>query len=464
MHKNQERVRFAPSPTGWLHLGSVRAALFNKLYALKTNGTFILRVEDTDQSRDVDPGAVKIQEDLQWLGISFDEGPYFQSQRTALYQKYLDQLIANNQVYRCFDTPEELETRRQIQIARGLPPKYDRACLKLSQEEVAQKLAQNTPFIWRLRLPETTISFLEVTRGEMSFDLTHFSDFALTRQDGSFTFLFANFVDDLEMGITMVIRGEDHLSNSASQVALYKAFNKPCPRFFHLPLVCSVEGKKLSKRDFGFSLNDLKEAGYLPQAICNYVALLGHSFEEEILSLEELARAIPFDTNSPKSSVRYDADKLLWINHKWIQRLLPEDFVAYTLPFLTTAYPKIIDNQHLRLLIEKIRPNMQTLKDAQALLRFFYHAPQTFSQELVAKHNFPALATALETLASVSDEDAFFATTKTSCSKELKKDLFALIRVALTAQDEGIGIKDLVEMLSLEEAKKRLRYFIDTVA
>ncbi len=462
MNNTQERVRFAPSPTGWLHLGSVRAALFNKLYALKTAGTFILRVEDTDQSRDVDPGAIKIQEDLLWLGIQVDEGPYFQSKRTELYQTYLDQLIAQNLVYRCFDTPEELESRRQQQIARGLPPKYDRACLRLSKEEVEQKLAQNVPFIWRLRLPESTISFLEVTRGEMAFDLRNFSDFALTRQDGSFTFLFANFVDDLEMGITMVIRGEDHLSNSASQVALYNAYNKAAPKFFHLPLVCSAEGKKLSKRDFGFSLNDLKEAGYVPQAICNYVALLGHSLEEEILSIEELAAVIPFDSNSPKSSVKYDAEKLLWINHKWIQRMPLDELIQRALPFLQKQFPEAQENLRLHTLIEKIRPNMQTLNDAPNLLEFFYRAPQTFSKELIREHHITTLTPALEQLANATSDEIFFETTKTACSKEEKKHLFALIRIALTGNAHGIGIKDLVEMLSLSEAKHRILYFLQS--
>ncbi len=462
MFNKQERVRFAPSPTGWLHIGSVRAALFNKLYALKTSGTFVLRIEDTDRSRDVDPGAKKIQEDLAWLGINVDEGPYFQSERNAIYQQYLDELIEKQLVYRCFDTPEELENRRQIQIARGLPPKYDRACLALTEEEIQKNLAENKPFIWRIKLPCKTISFLEVTRGEMTFDLSNFSDFALTRQDGSFTFLFANFVDDVEMGITMVIRGEDHLSNSASQVALYDVLNKPLPKFFHLPLVCSAEGKKLSKRDFGFSLNDLKEAGYLPQAICNYVALLGHSFEEEILSLPQLAEQTPFDTSSPKSSVRYDADKLLWINHKWIQLLSIEELITWTKPFLDTAYGISLSQEDYSKLIGIIQPNMQTLQDAVTLLAFVFKAPAAIDPNTLETHHYEKLQDVLRALTKTTNTEEFLAIIAEQCPKEEKKHLFALIRSALTGNDQGIGIKDLLTMLPFEESVTRLNMLTKT--
>lgn len=464
MITTKERVRFAPSPTGWLHLGSVRAALFNKLYALKNNGTFILRIEDTDQARNVDPDAIKIQEDLAWLNILHDEGPYFQSKRSDTYNRYLDKFIELGLVYRCFDTPEELEQRREEQIKRGLPPKYDRACLQLTSKDVDEKIAQKKPFIWRIKLPAETIKIHELTRGWMEFDLTNFSDFALTRQDGTFTFLFANFVDDLEMGITTIIRGEDHLSNSASQAALYHLLKKPIPKFFHLPLVCSAEGKKLSKRDFGFALHDLKNAGFLPQAICNYVAILGYSLEQEILSIEELAKQISFNEKSPKSSVRYDEKKLLWINHQWIQQLPQSEVISQTHPFLAKAYgtEKLISH-NLEELFKIIQPSMNTLTDAVELLRFIFESPKTFETIQLEKDKSAQLIKLLTKLSHCPNPDAIFEIIKSDCPKEDKKKLFALLRTALTGKSQGIGIKDLLTMLSTEVIKKRISYFITTL-
>ncbi len=459
----KNRVRFAPSPTGWMHLGSVRAALFNKLYAVKNNGSFILRIEDTDASRNVDPGAKKIQEDLAWLGLSFDEGPYFQSERNELYQKYLEYLIQNNLVYRCFDTPEELGRRRQLQLARGIPPKYDRACLALNEQEITEKLKNNAPFIWRLKMPAITIHLHEATRGEMAFDLTHFSDFAVTRQDGSCTFLFANFVDDVEMGITMVIRGEDHLSNSASQAALYHACNKQLPTFFHLPLVCSADGKKLSKRDFGFSLSDLQNAGYLPQAINNYIALLGHSFPEEIMDLATLAQVIPFNEQSPKNSVRYDSQKLRWINHAWIQRLSIKELTERVVPFLTAVFPNApFEKSQLAQLLEIIRPNLETLTDAVELLGFVAKPPENIPAALLIEYQLKELTTLLKELAEAPTIDAFRQALKTLPQKDQKKNFFVLVRLALTAKPHGIGIQELTNMLPHDEMQRRIQVLYNT--
>lgn len=205
------RVRFAPSPTGFMHLGNVRAAVINYLFAKQNNGSFILRIEDTDSERNVDPQGQQILSDLAWLTLQFDEGPlvqgpykpYYQSERSHLYKEYLEELVKNGKIYRCFCTTEELERKRQRQIASKMPPRYDRTCSKLSQEAVTEKLSAHTPFIWRFKLAEGTVTISDLARGSVTFDFKHFSDFPLTRADGSFTFIFANFVDDLTMKIPM---------------------------------------------------------------------------------------------------------------------------------------------------------------------------------------------------------------------------------------------------------------------
>ena len=296
---NTCRVRFAPSPTGIMHIGNVRTALLNYLFALKNNGTFILRVEDTDQERNIDP-QISIFNHLTWLGLHYQEGPgiggqygpYFQSQRNAIYQEHLEKLQAGNFVYRCFCTQEQLEAKRNRQIALKNPPRYDKTCLKLSAAEIQTKLEQNVPFFWRMKIDETkTMQFKDLGHGTLHFDLKNFSDFAISRTDGSFTFMFANCIDDITMQISHILRGEDHLTNTVGQLTIMQALGHTFPIFWHLPILCNTTGKKLSKRDQGFSLEDLKNEGFLPQAILNYLGIIGASFEKEILTLGFLIMA-----------------------------------------------------------------------------------------------------------------------------------------------------------------------------
>lgn len=355
------RLRFAPSPTGMMHLGNIRTALMNALFACKNNGSFVLRIEDTDAARNFDPGALNIIQDLTWLGLTYDEGPgkggpyapYFQSERAPLYQKSLDQLIAKNAVYRCFCSPEELDKQRTRQIALKKPPRYDRTCLQLSADAINKKLDQKIPFIWRYLLDHTQqISINDLAHGPINFDLKNFSDFPLTRGDGSFTFIFANFVDDMLMNMTHVIRGEDHLTNTACQAVLFHAFNATIPTFWHLPILCNVEGKKLSKRDFGFSLRDLKNNGFLPEAIINYLAIIGGgSFANEVMSFDQLAQAIDFDHINATGQVKFDPEKLRWMNNKWIARISAQELYDRCLPYLTQAYPNLhnIDTEQLNI-------------------------------------------------------------------------------------------------------------------
>lgn len=469
------RVRFAPSPTGLMHLGNVRAALLNYLFAHKTDGVFVLRIEDTDVERNSDPGAKKIILDLKWLGLTPNEGPeqggpyapYFQSERTNLYQEQIEHLQKLGQIYRCFCTAEELEKKRQRQIALKQPPRYDRTCLHRSSDEITELIAEKVPFIWRVKLDHAqTVTIHDLGHGTIAFELKNFSDFAITRQDGSFTFMFANFVDDMLMKITHIFRGEDHLSNTAGQAALYTIYQLPLPAYYHLPIICNIDGKKLSKRDFGFALDDLQQAGYLPEAILNYLTIIGGgTFQQEIMSLPELARAYDFDKVHSTGHIRYDVEKLRWMNHKWIERLDSATLTTYCKPFIITAYPQAVtlSDEALSLLIQGIKTDLISLKDSVHLLNFYFNAPHNTAALLKEHipHETVALIAALisKHLSELDDAHLFLENIK----REAKltsisiKHLFTFLRIALMDAPQGPGILEIITILGAEEARKRLK-------
>jgi len=468
--KSAIRVRFAPSPTGLMHLGNVRTALMNYLFARQKQGAFIIRIEDTDTQRNFDPGAEQIMANLAWLGLDYQEGPgkggpyapYFQSQRTSLYQEYLQKLQDKKQIYRCFCTPEELEKKRQRQAALKLPPRYDRTCLKRSQQDIDQLLADKTPFVWRVELDLLgSVTIHDLAHGKITFEYKNFSDFPITRADGTFTFIFANFVDDMVMQISHVIRGEDHLTNTASQAALYTLFNISLPTFWHLPILCNAEGKKLSKRDFGFSLNDLVEAGLLHEAIDNYLAIIGGgTFEQEVMSLPELAQKLNFEHIHSTGHVRYDVEKLRWLNHKWINKLEVNDLTARALPFLLKKYPQAqnISLDTLAALIQAIKPEIYTLAELADALSFVFNAPLVDSTLFTAEH--AKIASIISNnLALIDKPNEFVSVLK----QEVKKQniplaqLFWFLRMALMGQEKGPAIHELIAMLGIQEARERIQ-------
>jgi len=471
MASTNVRVRFAPSPTGFMHLGNVRAALINFLFARQKQGTFIIRIEDTDAQRNTDHRGTQILADLAWLGITYQEGPdiggpsapYLQSERTDLYTQYLQKLQEKKMVYRCFCTTEELDKKRERQIALKMPPRYDRHCFKLEQATIEQNLANNVPFIWRFALQHEDCVVQDLARGTIDYNLKNFSDFPLTRQDGSFTFVFANFVDDLTMHITHIFRGEEHISSTALQAALYTTFGKPIPIFWHFPIICNAEGKKLSKRDFGFSLNDLRNEGFLPEAIVNYLAILGASFEQEIMSLEELAATVDFEKSASAGFIRYDVEKLRWINHKWLQLLPTEEIAKRCQPFLTARYPQAAELSLLEIahLIKTVQEELTTLSDCVNALQFYFEKP-TMAPELLAPYDAelyrPLIKQIIKDNTVVENGNDFF-NAIVLASKEFTikpKELYALLRIALTGKPHGISIKSLLELLPHEESLTRL--------
>lgn len=465
------RTRFAPSPTGIMHIGNVRAALMNYLFAQRNNGIFILRIEDTDAQRNIDQGTQFILSHLAWLGLHYQEGPniggvhapYFQSQRSETYKKHLNNLQQADMVYRCFCTADELEVRRNRQIAMKKPPMYDRTCLKLSAQQIDEKLAQKTPFIWRMKVDSTKkISFKDLARGVLEFDLQHFSDFPLTREDESFTFIFANCIDDIEMEITHVFRGEEHLSNTVSQSVLYQALGQQLPMFWHLPILFNQEGKKLSKRDKGFSLEDLKMQGYLPEAICNYLGILSCSFEQEIMNLEQLAAAYKFDNLHGVSQIKYDVEKLRWINHKWISSYDINQLMQLCKPILTQYYDlSTISDTTLTTLLSAIKTDMQTLQDCVILLAFYFKRPEIHPAaytEILDTPTFNKVHAIIKQQKTTQDWPAFLNHVK----GEIKtagipdKALYATLRTLLTGIPKGMQLQDIFNCLGADEFFARL--------
>ena len=343
------RTRFAPSPTGNLHLGGVRTALFNWLYARKYNGKFILRIEDTDIARSTKESTIGILESLKWLGIDWDEGPYFQSDRLDIYQEYLERLREGGMIYPAFENKEELELMRQKAIDEKRPLMYDRSALSLSADNIEQLMKKGAPFVWRFKVDKGLTEIPELLMASGNYCINHetIEDFVITRpgtlhKPGMPLYNFACAIDDALMQITHVIRGVEHLQNTAKQILLYKALDLPNPEFVHLPLILRG-GKKMSKRDadlqdnFPVSVLERRNLGYLPEATLNYLALLGWTpHNSEIFSLKQLKNEFGFERLS-KANANFDEDKYLFLNSHYIKNMDDDKLFNLVKPFLEKA-------------------------------------------------------------------------------------------------------------------------------
>ncbi|HGM3697085.1 TPA: glutamate--tRNA ligase, partial [Clostridioides difficile] len=346
------RVRFAPSPTGFVHIGSLRTALYNYLFAKKMGGEYILRVEDTDQSRLVEGAIENMLNAMKWAGVNHSEGvilddsgkvvqkgeygPYIQSQRLDIYQEYIKQLLDSGKAYYCFCTKERLDEVRDAQRAAGETAKYDGHCKNLSKEEVEANIKAGIPYVIRLRLPENhTIKFTDLVRGDMEFNTNDLDDQVLMKTDGFPTYHFAVVVDDYLMKITHVIRGEEWVSSTPKHVYLYEAFGWEAPVFVHLPNILNKEKKKLSKRQGDVAVEDFKKKGYLPEGLVNYVALVGWSPEDnqELFTMEELEKAFSVERVSKSGGV-FDTEKLNWVNQHYIKDGDDAYLTDLAIPFL----------------------------------------------------------------------------------------------------------------------------------
>ena len=342
------RTRFAPSPTGFMHIGNLRSALFEYLVAKSQNGKFILRIEDTDQKREVEGAVEFIYNTLKLCNIHIDEGPleggdfgpYTQSERVDLYKKYALELVDKGEAYYCFCSEDRLEKLREEADIRKVPFMYDGHCLKLSKEEIEEKLKNGEPYVIRQKMPkEGTTSYEDLVYGKISVENSVLEDQILLKSDGYPTYNFANVVDDHLMGITHVVRGNEYLSSTPKYLLLYKAFGWESPEYIHLPHIIKEGGKKISKRDGDSTFMDLYNMGYLPEGIINYLALLGWSPEDnqEIFSMDELIEKFNVKRINNSPAV-YDIKKLNWVNSHYIKNLSPEDFKKLVIPFLEKEY------------------------------------------------------------------------------------------------------------------------------
>ena len=355
------RTRFAPSPTGYMHIGNLRTAIFEYLLAKKYNGSFILRIEDTDQTREVEGAIDFIYKTLELCGFSIDEGPnndkgygpYIQSERKDIYKKYAEELVEKGKAYYCFCTEEELEAMRKRAEARKRPFVYDGRCSRLSKEKIAENLANGIPYVIRQKMPKTGVTVVEdLIYGKIKIDNSILDDQILLKSDGFPTYNFANVVDDHLMDITHVIRGKEYLDQTAKYNLLYEAFGWEKPTYIHVAMVLGEDGNKLSKRNGDASFMDLYNEGFLPSAIVNYLCLLGWSpaNNQEVFTMDELINNFD-ETRISKSSSQYDVKKLEWFNHQYIQKMPDEEYLAWIKKYFTKDVSNKSDEWVNRLLL-----------------------------------------------------------------------------------------------------------------
>jgi len=381
------RVRFAPSPTGYLHIGGARTALFNYLFARRNGGSFILRIEDTDMERTIVDSASQIVTSLRWLGIEWDEGPgkdgpagpYFQSQRRHLYRKYAELLLEKGCAYRCYCTPEELEQRREEDRKAGRAPRYDGRCRHLTEEQRRAFEAEGRKPALRLLTPDEGVTVVDdLVHGEVSFDNALIGDFVVMKSDGFPTYNFACVVDDALMGITHVLRADEHLSNTPKQIMIYRALEFPMPRFGHVPMILAPDRSKLSKRHGATSVEEFRQAGYLPEAIVNYLAYLGWSpgDESRLYTIDEMAERFDLDDVSRTPAV-YDVNKLTWINGHWMREMDIDRLTEYVLPYVQEAgyvgSPASVEEvKRLKDILLSMRDRVKLLTEVADAISYFY--------------------------------------------------------------------------------------------
>lgn len=469
------RVRFAPSPTGELHVGGARTVLFNWLFARQSGGKFILRIEDTDQQRSKDELVQPILDSFRWLGLDWDEGPevggpyapYFQSQRGEVYREYTERLVASGHAYPCYCTPEELAQRREAARAEGRPPRYDGRCRDLSEAQRRSLAAEGRTAALRLRVPDTgQMSITDIIRGEVTFDNEFLDDFVLVKSGGMPVYNFACVVDDHTMRITHVIRAEEHLSNTPKQVHIYRALGLPIPEFAHVPMVLAPDRSKLSKRHGATATAEYKVQGYLPEALINYLALVGWYPEdgEEFMSVVELTAKFRLDRVS-KSAGIYDNGKLTWMNGVYLRSVSLPRLAEAAAPFLAGVVPEGAEHGRLHRVLDAVRDRVKTLAELPGVVGYFYSDQFEYEDKGVRKHFGPEAVQVLEScreavlgMAPEAAAEAYEAAYR-QLAERLGVQAGALIhptRLALTGQTVGPGLFVVMELLGRDQCLARL--------
>lgn len=385
-------TRFAPSPTGYLHIGGVRTALFSWLYAAQQHGQFILRIEDTDIERSTQASVDAIMEGMAWLGLSADQGPFYQTERLARYRELAEQLVEQGQAYYCYCSKERLEQLREAQMSAGEKPRYDGRCQDLAATQAGD-------YVIRFKNPKIgAVIWEDLVKGELRIANEELDDFVIIRSDGMPTYNFAVVVDDWDMNVTHVLRGDDHVSNTPKQINLLQALNAPIPAYGHVPMILGADGKRLSKRHGAVSVLQFREQGILPQALLNYLVRLGWSFgDQEIFTIEEMIEKFSF-AHISRSPAAVNPEKLLWLNQYYLKTLPAEALLPHLQPFLKERQIDIGKGPSLIEILPLFTERCQTLLELAEQIRFLYQGFETFEEAAAKKHLQAAAKVPLETL------------------------------------------------------------------
>ncbi len=476
------RVRFAPSPTGHLHIGGLRTALFNYLFAKKEGGTFILRIEDTDEERSTQESVKAIYDGLMWAGLTWDEGPmpdgtikgphspYYQAQRAdqGLYKKYIDDLLARGLAYKCYCTEEELEAMRKDALANHRPPRYDGRCRNLTKEQQAELEAKGRKYVIRFKMPkEGTTAFDDLIRGHVSFENKDLYDLVIQKTSGYPTYNFACVIDDHLMGMTHVIRGDDHISNTPAQIQIYKAFGWQHPIMAHLSMIHGPDGTKLSKRHGDTSVIEYKKQGFLPAALINYLALLGWSTSDsqQLFAPGELEKK--FDIKGcQKSPAVFDNAKLTWMNGEYIRQMSIDALYEAAKPFLKEAnVGQGIDEQKLKNIIALEQEKYKTLKEIPGLINFFFTDKVEYEEDVIekvlksdaAKASLKLIQSAYSALDNWTDTALEEVARKTAKDNGLKAgQVFHPLRAAVSGRSHGPTLFKMLEYMGKDMVLNRV--------
>jgi len=461
------KTRFAPSPTGNLHIGGARTALFNYLYAKHAGGVFVLRIEDTDTERSKDEYTRDILEGLQWLGMQWDEGPHFQNERMDIYWEHATRLLNEGKAYKCYCSTETLEEKRKVALKEGRKPNYDRTCRDQAEDRKDQ------PFVIRFKSPlDGEVSFDDRIRGKITFKCEELDDLVILRTDNTPTYNFTVVIDDALMGITSIIRGDDHINNTPRQILIYEALNYASPEFAHAPLIHGKDKSRLSKRHGATSLLEYRNDGFLPEALMNYLARLGWAYgDQEVFSREDLIEKFDLK-NVGKSPSIFDMDKLLWLNGHYL-KTLPEAEIADRLePFIEKLGIKVTDRSKLIPVVINLRDRAKTLKEMAEMAAFFFNDDFPFDENAKKKFLTPATKPILERFLNEfigpasfdeGEQRRILETMAQDAGKKLV-EIIQPIRVALCGRTASPGIFEVVSILGRESVAKRLQKAIASIA
>jgi glutamyl-tRNA synthetase len=462
----QVRTRFAPSPTGDLHIGGARTALFNWLLARHAHGVFILRIEDTDVARSTQESIQVILDAMTWLGMDWDEGPFYQTQRISFYREAAEKLLKEGKAYQCYCTPEELETKREAALKAGIKPKYDRTCLH------RKSFPMERPSAIRFLSPDEGKTVVEdLIQGRVEFDNTELDDLIILRSDRLPTYNFSVVVDDATMGITHVIRGNDHLNNTPRQIQIYQALGYPIPKFGHVPMILGSDKKKLSKRHGAQSVMEYQKMGYLPQAVVNYLVRLGWSYgDQEEFTREELIEKFSLESVG-KSAAAINPGKLDWLNAQYIKKIELDELVQRVRPFIEAKGYSNIHPDLLRKAVLSFRERVKTLVEMADLSEFYFCKEIAYDEKAAEKFlNQETVPMLNQVITSLSKESTFEKENVHRTIQQLSEmhgeplvKIAQPIRVALTGKTISPPIDEVMEVLGKEEVIRRLERAIEYI-